>query len=49
MLLERFALSDMMPLFQTPATAYAGGMLCDENRMVLHRRLSAVISRIRIC
>jgi hypothetical protein len=46
---QRFALGNVMPLFQTFAAACAGGMLCDENRMVPHRCLSAVVSRIRLC
>jgi hypothetical protein len=46
---EGAALLDAMPLLQTAAAAGRGGVLSDEDWMVAHRRLLAVVCGLRWC
>lgn len=48
-LCERPTFRDVMPFGQTASAAGAGCVLSDKHRMVLHRRLLAIISGIGIC
>ncbi len=45
---ERFTPWDVMPVLQALATACAGGVLSDKDRMVPHRCLTPVVGRISV-
>ena len=44
---QRLVLSDVVPLTQTATTAGCGGVLSDKHRVAAHRRLLAIIFRLR--